>query len=82
MKLRTQVKVKLHSRVRLCNPVDCSLPGSSIHGLFQAREVGSHFLLQGSFPTQGSNPGLPHCRQTLYPLRHQGSLETEYKAKF
>ena len=35
--------------------------------------VGCHFLLQGIFPTQGSNPGLPHCRQTLYPLSHQGS---------
>ena len=32
-----------------------------------------HFLLQGIFPTQGSNPGLPHCRQTLYRLSHQGS---------
>ena len=29
--------VKLLSRVRLCDPVDCSLPGSSIHGIFQAR---------------------------------------------
>ena len=28
--------------------------------------VGCHFLLQGIFPTQGSNPGLPHFRQTLY----------------
>ena len=35
---------------------------------------GCHFLLQGIFPTQGSNPGLPHCRQTLYRLSHQGSL--------
>ena len=35
--------------------------------------VGCHFLLQGLFPTQGSNPGLPHCRQTLYHLSHQGS---------
>ena len=34
---------------------------------------GCHFLLQGIFPTQGSNPGLPHCRQTLYHLSHQGS---------
>jgi len=33
----------------------------------------SHSLLQGIFPTQGSNPGLPHCRQILYPLSHQGS---------
>ena len=34
---------------------------------------GLTFLLQGIFPTQGWNPGLPHCRQTLYPLSHQGS---------
>ena len=32
-----------------------------------------HAFLQGIFPTQGSNPGLPHCRQILYCLRHQGS---------
>ena len=31
-----------------------------------------HFLLQGIFPTQELNPGLPHCRQTLYHLSHQG----------
>ena len=35
--------------------------------------VGSYSLLQGIFPTQGSNPGLPHCRQILYQLSHQGS---------
>ena len=35
--------------------------------------MGCHFLLQGIFPTQGSNLGLPHCRQMLYPLSHQGS---------
>ena len=35
--------------------------------------VGSHFLLQGIFPTQGSNPGLLHCRQILYHLSHQGN---------
>ena len=33
---------------------------------------GSHFLLQGIIPTQGSNLGLPHCRQILYHLSHQG----------
>ena len=33
--------------------------------------VGCHFLLQGIFPSQGSNPGLLHCRQTLYHLSHQ-----------
>ena len=36
--------------------------------------MGCHFLLQGIFPTQGLNPGLPHCRQTLYHLSHQESL--------
>ena len=35
--------------------------------------VGSLSLLQGIFPTQRSNPGLPHCRQILYQLSHQGS---------
>ena len=34
--------------------------------------VGCHFLLQRIFPTQESNPGLLHCRQTLYHLSHQG----------
>ena len=35
--------------------------------------VDCHFLLQGISPTQESNPGLWHCRQTLYLLSHQGS---------
>ena len=35
--------------------------------------VGSLSFLQGIFPTQGSNPGLPHCRQILYQLSHKGS---------
>ena len=35
--------------------------------------VGSLSLLQGIFPTQGSNPGLLHCRQILYQLSHKGS---------
>ena len=50
------------------------------HGLYsswnspgQNTGVGSLFLLQWIFPTQGSNPGLPHCRQILYQLSHQGS---------
>jgi len=56
--------------------IDCSLPGSSVHGVLQAANtrVGSHSLLQGIFPAQGSNPGLPHCRQILYHLSHQGML--------
>ena len=56
--------------------IQCSLPGSSVHGIFQARILewsGLYFLLQGIFPTQGSNPGLLHCRQIFYHLSHQGS---------
>ena len=50
----------------LCDPMDCSLAGSSIHGIFQARILEwVHFPLQGIFPTQESNPSLLHCRQTL-----------------
>ena len=50
---------------RLLHPQD--FPGKSTG-------VGCHFLLQRIFLTQGSNPGLPHCRQTLYCLSHQGNL--------
>ena len=39
----------------------------------QITGVGSHSLLQGIFPTQGSNPSLLHCRQILYQLSHQRS---------
>ena len=39
----------------------------------QEHWVGCHGLLQGIFPTQGSNPGLPYCRWILYHLNHQGS---------
>ena len=52
------------------------------HGLYsvwnspgQNTGVGSLSLLQGIFPTQGSNPGLPHHRLMLYPLSYQGSTE-------
>ena len=43
------------------------------HGILQARilELISNFLLQGTFLTQGSNPGLLHCRKILYQLSHQ-----------
>ena len=58
-----------------CNPMDCSQPGSSVHGTSQARTLGwdCHFFLQGIFPTQGSNLGVLHCRQILYHLSHQKS---------
>ena len=45
-----------------CNPMDCSLPGSSVHEDSPCKNtgVGSHALLQGLFPIQGLNLGLPH----------------------
>ena len=51
------------SRPTLCDHIDCSLPGSSVHGDSPGKNtgVGCHALLQAIFPTQGSNPGLPHC---------------------
>ena len=67
----------LQSSPTLCNRMDCSPPGSSVHGILQAGtlELGSYFLLQGIFPTQGSNPVLPHCRQILYHLSSQWKVE-------
>ena len=63
------------SRLILCNPTDCSPPGSSIHGDSSHKNtgVGCHAFLQGIFPTQGSKPGLPRGRWILYRLSHQGS---------
>ena len=59
----------------LCDPVDCSPPGSSVHGDSPGEDtgVGWHALLQGIFPTQGLNQGLPHCKWILYRLSHQRS---------
>ena len=60
------------SCLTLCDPMDHSLPGSSIHGIFQARilEWVCHFLLQEIFPIQGLNTSLPYCRQTLDCMSH------------
>ena len=51
----------------LCDPKDCSLPGSSVHMDSPGKNtgVGCHALLQGIFPTQGLNPVLPHCKWIL-----------------
>ena len=64
------------SCLTLCNPMDCSLPGSSVHADSPDKNsgVGCHVLLQGIFPTQGFYPGLLHGRQILYHLSHQGRL--------
>ena len=56
------------SCLTLCDPMDCSPRGSSVHGISQARilEWVAIFFLQGFFLTQGSNLHLPHCNQILY----------------
>ena len=53
--------------------MDGSLPDSSVHGDSPGKHTGvrCHALIQGIFPTQGSNPGLPHCRRILHCLSHQ-----------
>ena len=64
------------SCLTLCDPMDCSPPGSSVHGDSPGKNtgVGCHALLQGIFLTQGLNPGLLHYRQILCHLSHQGSF--------
>ena len=60
-------------RLILCDLLDCSLPASSVHGIFPVKNtgLGCHCLLQGIFPTQGSNPHLLHllhCQVDSLPL--------------
>ena len=74
--------------IRMCHShMKCESESSSVvsdslppHGLYNPwnspgynTRIGSHSLLQGIFPTQGLNPGLPQCRRILYQLSHQGS---------
>ena len=74
---RAVLCVVAQSCLTLRNTEDCSPPGSSVHGDPPGKNtgVGCHALLQGIFPTQGSSPGLPHCRRILYSLNHQGRGE-------
>ena len=62
----------------LCDPMDCSPPGSPVRGIFLGKNtgVGSHFFLQGIFLTQGSNLRLLqllHSQVDSLPLSHLGS---------
>ena len=92
---KSQIPISCHacmlshfSHIRLCNLPDCSPPGSPVHRMLPTRVLKRcHFLLQGIFQTQGSNPSLLHllCWQ-------EGSLPTSttledpshatYKSKF
>ena len=59
----------------LCDTMDCSPPGSSVHEDSPGKNtgVGCHALLQGILLTQESNQGLLHCRWILCQLSYQGS---------
>ena len=64
----------------LCDPMDCSPPGSSVHGILQARilQVGSHSLLQQILLTQGLDLGLRHCRQILYEFIDMSKIKHKF----
>ena len=58
------------SYLNLCDPMNCNLPGSSVHRISQARVLE---WVDIPFLTQGLNLGLLHCRKIVYHLSHQGS---------
>ena len=67
----------------LCDPEE---PSSSVHGDSPGKNSGvyCHSLLQGIFPIQKSNPGLPHCRWILYcqpPVKHMTNLDSTLKSR-
>ena len=57
----------------LCDPMDCSLPGSSVHGIFQARIMEWVAISFSRGSSQPRDRTQVSCRQTLYHLRHQRS---------
>ena len=69
----------LQSHLTPCGPMDCSPPGSSVHGILQTRilewDIPDHVLLQGIFLTRGSNSCLLHCSR-LFTTKAQGKPET------
>ena len=60
----------------LWEPMDCSPPGSPVHGILQARRLERVVMpsSRGIFPTQGWNQELLHCRRILYRPNHQEAL--------
>ena len=80
------VKVKVlvsQSCLTLSDPMDCRPPSSSVHGILQQEYWhGYHSLHQRPFLTQGSNPGLLHCRQILYWLSLQKSPKGRWVCPF
>ena len=73
----------MHHQVKVTQ----SCPTLWPHGLYspwnspgQNTGVGSLSVLQGIFPTQGSNPGLLHCRRIVYQLSHKGNPKWKWKS--
>ena len=77
--LRTASKVKQSANRSV---VSDSLQPRGLYSLWnspgQNTGVCSFSLLEGIFPAQGSNSGLPHCRQILYQLSHKGQPKPQY----
>ena len=83
--------IKINEKKKWSESESCSVVSDSLrpHGLHGPRNspgqntgVGGYSLLQGIFPTQGSNPGLPHCRRILYNKMELGKLSPLSVAEF
>ena len=69
----TQNLFSFRSPGLFCDPMDCSPPVSSVHGILHTRTLEWVAILQGIFPHPGIEPrSLPQCRQILYRLNNQG----------
>ena len=73
--------VESESEVSQSSPTLCDPMDYTVHGILQPRilEWVAFLFSRGSFPTQGWNPGLPHCRQILYQLTHKGRKSLKSK---
>ena len=79
--VNARVCMLYQSHPTLCDPTDCSPPGSSVYGDYSGKNtgVGCHALLQGIFPTQGSNPHLLrllHWQAGSLPLAPPGNTRS------
>ena len=80
-KMKWAISIALQSSLTLCNPRDCSPPDSSVHGILQERIWSCHALLQGIFPTQGSNLcllRLLHWHSSSLPLAPSGKFHVTW----
>ena len=69
------------SNLTLGNPMDCSPPGSSVHGILSKQEYwsGLPFSFPGDLPDPGIKSASPAWQKDSLPLRHQGSLYIDYQ---